>query len=760
MHSQLKKFIAVISVAGLSFSLTTFFSGTATADAARTAIEVSGFSKANRYIVSGNAATTSFIEAKFADKSRVIFGNHTLVFAKKGKILEALKSSKVSLGSVKVYPDQFIKTPGEDALRVPATAADIEAMIKPSSIRPAHAYEIPDDVGLEYQWSLWPNEDWLGSGTNMHGIDYFSALHELDDLGIGAGEGVNISIVDTGYTVHPELTVADSADFTSEDVSNDGDGWDSDGEDTGDWCDDGDETTEEYSSWHGTHVHGTIGADRDNGVVLGIASEANIVHARALGQCGGYRSDIVSAMLWSAGFSYDEDGVDDNDYPADIINMSLGGSGLCDPLYDEVINYLRYFNVMVVVAAGNGYDPAAGSSPASCEGAFTVGSTGPSGERAYYSNYGPNVDIAAPGGDWCDTKFSQWGFGDFAGCMDSYNYWESYEFVDTNTILSTLNDGTHEPGDYSYAWYQGTSMATPHTAAVAALVWSVNPDLTVDQVEEVLTGSSSAFGDIEYSGYYLDEVREKDDYSCTLHMYMCGAGILNSYEAVLLALATEPSDTSRVSRVQITPGGTATKGNATVKFFIPLGLDEIPGYVDVVLKSLDSNKTTRCRVKFPALEDLALTDYASCYFGNLRHDKTYKVTITPMYGQVAGEVVTRTFKTVPLPTEATFKSIRVVEWDDIYYGIYNGLALVSWNKPRVATIGGSQIDDPYFQVEVYSELYGGVWDLCSTYRTSCSMPFMIPGDRVKFRIITMTSRGTVISKWSSWYRVPGNVPVL
>jgi hypothetical protein len=298
-------------------------------------------------------------------------------------------------------------------------------------------------------------------------------------------------------------------------------------------------------------------------------------------------------------------------------------------------------------------------------------------------------------------------------------------------------------------------MAAPHVSGVAALVLSVNPDLSADQLEEVLQGSASAFGDIEYEGYYLDRVREKDDMSCNLHEYMCGSGIVNAHDALLLALETEPSDGSRVTRVNITPGGTLTKGTANVEFFAPWYED--PSYVEVVLKATDSAKTTRCRVTLDSIS--GLTDAVSCNFSNLRHDKVYQVTITPMYGRTAGEVVTRIFKTAPLPTEATFKTIRVVEWEDIYYGMYNGLALVSWNKPRVPTLAGTQVDDAYFIVEAYSYLADEMWNLCTSYGSSCGIPFMIPGDRVKFRIITMTTRGTIVSKWSKWYTVPGTIPV-
>lgn len=753
----------------------TFMGSTATASGSKTSIEVNGFSKHNRYIVSGNAATKNFIAAKFAGESRSFFGNHSVVFATKGEIVSALKNAKFDLGKVKIYPDQFIETPRTDTLTGrplgnSVSAAELEEMLSGATYDEPVTFPTGDDSWI-FQWSLWPNYEWpYGDLPGFHGVNAYAAFDVLDDLGTGLGEGANVAIIDTGYTVHPELSVADSADFVSydptalNDLSNDGDDWDNDGADPGDWCDDGDEETVDMSSWHGTHVHGTIAADRDGYEISGIAPDANVVHARALGTCGGYRSDIVAAMLWAAGFSFTDWGIDDNNYPADIINMSLGGSGICDPMYEEALAYLRGItDTLVVVSAGNGYDPAASASPAGCESALTVASSGPSGDRAYYSNYGINVDLTAPGGDWCDTAFSQWAFDDFANCLDSLDYWGSYWLVDTNMILSTLNDGITTPGDPTYAWYQGTSMAAPHVTGVAALALAANPDLNVDQLEEVLIGSTVGFGNHEYDDYYVELLRGLDDYSCNLHEYMCGTGIVNAYNAVNLALATEGTDGTRVSRVQINVGGNLTKGTATVKFFMPVdyGVWEDLSYVDVVLKMRDAVKTTRCRANPKVIWNAdSWVANMSCTFTKLTHGKIYDVSITPMYGRVAGEVVTRSFTTVNLPDSPWFTSVRVLPWDDIYYGFYDGIALLRWNMPKVAALSnapGDHLDDPYFQVEAYSEVAGEMWNLCSTYSTSCAIPFLIPGDRVKFRIITMTSRGTVISKWSKWYVVPGSL---
>jgi serine protease len=147
--------------------------------------------------------------------------------------------------------------------------------------------------------------------------------------------------------------------------------------------------------------------------------------------------------------------------------MSLGGSGACDTTSQNAINSARSRNTVDVVAAGNSNANASGFSPASCNGVITVAAVNRSGGRAYYSNYGANVDVAAPGGD---TRTSA-----------------------ANGILSTLNAGATAPGADSYAYYQGTSMATPHVVGVVALMLSKNPALTPDEVETRLKASTRAF---------------------------------------------------------------------------------------------------------------------------------------------------------------------------------------------------------------------------------------------------------------------------
>jgi serine protease len=326
------------------------------------------------------------------------------------------------------------------------------------------------------------------------------------------GSGVNVAVIDTGYRPHADLAgkFVQGYDFISNaTTANDGGGRDSDAQDPGDGlvageCGNGQPAQDQRSSWHGTHVAGTIAAATNNGVgVAGVAYNARIVPVRVLGKCGGYTSDIADAIIWASGGTVS--GAPANANKARVINMSLGGGGACSTTTQNAINSARSRGTVVIVAAGNSNTNASGANPANCAGVVTVAATNRSGGRAYYSNYGTVVDVAAPGGD---TRVAGGG------------------------VLSTLNTGAKGPVADSYAFYQGTSMATPHVAGVAALMLSKNINLTPDEIESKLKSSARAFP-AACSG--------------------CGTGIVNASAAVDAAAGVSPTPT---------PGATLNESEA------------------------------------------------------------------------------------------------------------------------------------------------------------------------------------------------------
>ena len=187
-----------------------------------------------------------------------------------------------------------------------------------------------------------------------------SATDAISAWAITTGStGTVIADVDTGVRFdHPDLLRAGFGgrllpgyDFVGEDlnpttgatlgtflIANDGDGWDPDPSDPGDWINSTDQQNTtlfpaancplQDSSWHGTRVVGVLGALTDNGVgVAGMTWNPYLLPVRALGKCGGYDSDIMTGIQWAVGLSVS--GVPNNPYPADIVNLSLGGSGTC-----------------------------------------------------------------------------------------------------------------------------------------------------------------------------------------------------------------------------------------------------------------------------------------------------------------------------------------------------------------------------------------------------------------------------------------------
>lgn len=289
---------------------------------------------------------------------------------------------------------------------------------------------------------------------------------------LARGAGVVVAVIDTGVRPHAEYAarLLQGHDFVGDlRRSGDGNGRDTDASDPGDHTYAGECGTGQparASSWHGTHVAGLALAAAGNGVGgAGTAPQARLLPVRAIGKCGGYASDIADAIVWAAGGAVN--GVPANANPARVLNLSMAGSGSCSGVIGDAVAAARTRGAVVVAAAGNGATDAAGVWPANCPGVIAVAALNRAGARAYYSNHGTVVTLAAPGGD-----------------MRTSN---------AGGILSTFNAGTTTPGADSYAFLQGTSMATPQVAGAAALLLSRDATLSADDVAALLRQGARPF---------------------------------------------------------------------------------------------------------------------------------------------------------------------------------------------------------------------------------------------------------------------------
>jgi serine protease len=370
--------------------------------------------------------------------------------------------------------------------------------------------------------------------------------------------GIVIADIDTGVRFdHPDLLRAGPAslgaafggrllpgyDFVGEDqnpttgadlgtylIANDGDGWDPDPSDPGDWISQAElsnqlfsSDTAEPSSWHGTRVVGVYGALTNNATgVAGMSWGPWILPVRALGKGGGYDSDIIAGIQWAAGMPVS--GVPTNPYPADIVNLSLGGTGSCPTSYQTALTAVTGLGVLIVAAAGNGGTPgttAPVDAPGNCSvdvpGLIAVAGLRNVGTKVGYSSFGAEVGVSAPAGNCIQTS------GD---CLRS---------IDTTT-----NAGTTVPDVDAYTNEQnsnlGTSFATPIVAGVAALMRSVNANLTPAQVAARLEGSATAFpantGNVPVCP---NNDASSGECSCP-PSGQCGSGMVNALSAVNAAL--------------------------------------------------------------------------------------------------------------------------------------------------------------------------------------------------------------------------------
>ncbi|HXU60683.1 MAG TPA: S8 family peptidase [Polyangia bacterium] len=303
--------------------------------------------------------------------------------------------------------------PDEQAQELTATGSSMEAECAAATHDGGGSF--PNDACFKYQWHL-------------RQIGAPAAWKETN------GKGAVVAVIDTGVT-----RVGDLAKTTFVPGYNFVDNTDNAADDHG----------------HGTHVAGTIAQSTNNGLgVAGVAYGASIMPLKVLSARGsGSMGAIAQAIRWAA------------DHGANVINMSLGGPFAVGTI-SSAVKYAHDKGVVIVAAAGNDGRGRV-SFPARYPGVIAVASTQFDEKTTFYSNWGPEVDISAPGGN---TRVDQNGDGKPDGVLQ-------------HTIVPS--DITHT----DYLWFMGTSMASPHVAGVAALIESAGVRRP-EAVEQILLGTA------------------------------------------------------------------------------------------------------------------------------------------------------------------------------------------------------------------------------------------------------------------------------
>lgn len=402
--------------------------------------------------------------------------------------------------------------------------SEMKELINKLSNQPGISHVEEDTVGHAdaaspetnvFQWDMFNTSTTvpLQSSTPYYGDGFYNSLTNAFSLS-GSGAGVTVAVIDTGYVPHTNFIDSDGnwhlVGYTSTTPTS---GWTmisdcrnagtcpfsesnpqrtesalyyADALDLGTYYTqaqyqsadaefestcfliNGAESTS--SNWHGTHVAGTIigqGSSNINSGESGIAGGAyasNVLPVRIIGKCGYYTSDLINAITWASGNSIlNSDGttIEAPSTPAQVINLSLGGSGACSTNMQTAITNAVNDDINIVVAAGNESSNFESSSPANCAGVVVVAAADPSGGLASYSNWGDVTITAAGGGTNLDTN---------SGVLSTvYNSSESYGSCEGSNC-------------FVYSQSYGTSMATPHVSAAIADMLSVNRGLSPTQV--------------------------------------------------------------------------------------------------------------------------------------------------------------------------------------------------------------------------------------------------------------------------------------
>jgi len=359
----------------------------------------------------------------------------------------------------------------------------------------------PNDPQYKYQWHL-------------------RQIHMPQAWKVGQGQGVIVAVIDTGVKRVPDLKGVEFVKGRNFVEKND---------------------NYEDDHGHGTHVAGTIAQATNNALgVAGVAYKARIMPLKVLSARGfGSVGDIADAVRYAA------------DHGAKVINMSLGG-GLSSKVLEKAVKYAHDKGVVVVCAAGNEGRRKV-SYPAAYPGAIAVAATQYDETTTFYSNYGPQIDVAAPGGN---TQVDQNADGKPDGVLQ-------------NTILPT----DHTKDDYLF--FMGTSMAAPHVAGVAALLVAAgvtSPDAVEKVLKETARHPKKVTWDERYGAGIVDAAAALKKARVHYGALQLGLGIL-----VAGLVAVRIRDRGR--GVRFGAGGIVglVVGSSGLFFLSYLGLGRLPG---------------------------------------------------------------------------------------------------------------------------------------------------------------------------------------
>ncbi|MFW6131704.1 MAG: S8 family peptidase [Candidatus Aminicenantaceae bacterium] len=296
---------------------------------------------------------------------------------------------------------------------------------------PVYITETPNDIFFKLQYSLHTSNTIPGSSQLENRPDIRATEGWEETKG---DEEVIIAIVDTGVDLlHPDLEnkiISNGRDFINDDFdANDDHG-------------------------HGTHVAGIAAADTDNSNgIAGVAWNCKILPIKSLNKNGvGEYSHLINGITYAANNG------------AHVINLSVGGENPSQALSDA-LSYAYDKDIVIVASTGN--EGGAVLYPAAYDDyCLAVAATDENNQRVSWSNFGPEVDVAAPGKD----------------------------------IFSCDPTALTDPGRIPYQYRSGTSMATPHVAGLAALIKSLKPWLTADEIMNIIRYSSDDINQSDFIG--------------------------------------------------------------------------------------------------------------------------------------------------------------------------------------------------------------------------------------------------------------------